>query len=82
MKKIYVFLAVGGMAYVTANANLTGWEPDAVYENAAEAIEAVRESDYCLQLDRKLLDSNLCCGGFCFAGDDYDLWTDDLQPNE
>jgi hypothetical protein len=82
MRKIYVFLAIGGMAYVTANENLTGWPADAEFESAGEAIEAVRESDYCLQLDRELLDENKCCGGYSFAGDDYDLWTDDLQPNE
>ena len=82
MRKIYVFLAIGGMAYVTANANLTGWAPDAVFNTEEEAIEMVRESDYCLQLDRELLDSNLCCGGYIFAGDDYDLWTADLEPNE
>lgn len=82
MKKIYVFLAIGGMAYVTANENLTGWAADAEFDSAADAIESVQESGYCLQLDRKLLDEDFCCGGYSFRGDDYDLWTDDLQPNE
>ena len=82
MKRIYVFFVLGGTALVTANENLTGWPADAVYETAAEAIDAVRESDYCLQLDRALLDENNCCGGYSFTGDDYDLWTDDLEPNE
>lgn len=81
MKKIYVFLAVGGMAYVTANENLTGWEADAVYESTAEAIEAIRDSDYCLQLDRGLLDENNMAGGYDFTGDDYDLWTFDPQED-
>ena len=82
MRKIYVFLAIGGMAFVTANGNLTGWPADAEFESAGEAIAAVQESGYCLQLDRALLDEDKCCGGYSFEGDDYDLWTDDLQPNE
>lgn len=81
MKKIYVFLALGGLAYVTADEGLTGWEPDAVYETEAEAIEAVRESDYCLQLDRALLDESKMCGGFSFTGDDFDLWTFDANED-
>lgn len=80
MKRIYVFIGLAGMAYVTGNANLTGWEPDAIYENAAEALDAIRESDYTLQLDRALLDDSNRCGGYDFTGDDYDLWT--FDPNE
>lgn len=81
MKKIYVFLAIGGIAYVTANDKLTGWEPDAEFASEAEAIDAIRDSDYCLQLDRHLLDETKSCGGYSFAGDDYDLWTFDPDEN-
>lgn len=74
----YIFIGIGGTAYVTANKEFSTERPDGVYKSLGSAISAVQRSDYMLQLDRKLLDENKCAGGFSFAGDDYYTYTADL----
>ncbi len=66
---------MGGTAYVTADKSKFNKKPDAYFMSVSNAIEAVRESELLLQLDRALLDERKGAGGYSFAGDDFDLYT-------
>lgn len=76
--RIYVFVNLGGTAYVTADKSKFQTKPDAYFMSVANAIAAVQESELFLQLDRALLDENKGAGGYSFAGDDFDLYTVEL----
>lgn len=76
--RIYVFTAIGGTAYVTANKSKFNEKPDAYFMSVSKAIQAVQDSGLMLQLDRALLDENKGAGGYSFAGDDFNTYTVEL----